>query len=549
MATQITSDNFEDYFLRTQEKYSDSLEQAEGARGASVVTDLDSMKRTLVIPGVRYDVDPVEHENASAEEYVQIPYSVLSDQLDDMASATEAAQEAAAGVTEAIETAAGDHERAENDHARADGDHTTAQGDHTRAEGDHTRAETDHVTAAADHATASSDHSRSEGDHATATGDHTTAAGDHTTAQGDHTRAEGDHTRADGDHQAVQGAENLDAQLSGMTVTITNRQGVSTSVDIGFDIYRTYASRSAMNADAANVPDGKFVMIATADPTDPDNATLWARTSDAATSPSPFRFLSDLDQASSAAWADWLENMKPVIEGKITQAEADHGIASQDHTTAVTDHSVASGDHTRADGDHTQAVSDHTTASSDHTTSVSDHTLAVSDHTQAAQDHGTAGADHIQSQADHTRAEGDHTTADSDHTQATGDHATAASDHTRAEGDHTTAASDHTQAAGDHEESVEATENANTQADRAKGWADHPPYIADGTEPHPGDLNYWYLWDESTSGYVKGPYAKGDDLHWDEMSEQEKEELARRVVESLTFASDETCESIIDELT
>jgi hypothetical protein len=51
----------------------------------------------------------------------------------------------------------------------------------------------------------------------------------------------------------------------------------------------------------------------------------------------------------------------------------------------------------------------------------------------------------------------------------------------------------------------------------------------------------------TTTADVKGP--KGEDLHWEDMSEEEKEELAQKVVGTLVFASAETCESIIDELT
>lgn len=108
---------------------------------------------------------------------------------------------------------------------------------------------------------------------------------------------------------------------------------------------------------------------------------------------------------------------------------------------------------------------------------------------------------------------------------------------------------DHERALADHTASVTATTNANTQAARAKEWADHPPYIANGTEAHPGDLNYWYIWNDVSDTYVKSPYAKGDDLHWEEMTPQEKEDLAERVLEQLTFATEETCEDIIDELT
>ncbi|MBR6291207.1 MAG: hypothetical protein IKR33_00240 [Bacteroidales bacterium] len=42
---------------------------------------------------------------------------------------------------------------------------------------------------------------------------------------------------------------------------------------------------------------------------------------------------------------------------------------------------------------------------------------------------------------------------------------------------------------------------------------------------------------------------KGDDLHWEDMSEEDREELAQSVLDSLVFADVATCESIIDELT
>ena len=145
---------------------------------------------------------------------------------------------------------------------------------------------------------------------------------------------------------ATAGASNVNCQLAGMTVTVTNRNGQSSSVNIGFEIYRTYGSVSAMNADAANVPAGKFVMIATTDKTSTENAQLYARNSNAATSSNPFTFLSDLDQASSSAWADWLNNMKPQIESAISTASSDHTRANTDHTTASSDHTTAQSDHT-----------------------------------------------------------------------------------------------------------------------------------------------------------------------------------------------------------
>lgn len=114
---------------------------------------------------------------------------------------------------------------------------------------------------------------------------------------------------------AIDMAETVNAALEGYTVTITDHDGVSRSVDIGFDMYRTYTSVSAMNADAANVPQGKFVVIATTDPTSEDNAKMYCKNSQGS-----FTFLCDIDQASSAAWADWLNNMKPVIQQSVSDA-------------------------------------------------------------------------------------------------------------------------------------------------------------------------------------------------------------------------------------
>jgi hypothetical protein len=153
---------------------------------------------------------------------------------------------------------------------------------------------------------------------------------------------------------ATTAATNVNADLQGMTVIITNRQGVSKSVNIGFEILEehVYPSVAAMNADAANVQAGQFCMIATTDPTSPDNAQLWSRNSSPASSDKPFTFLSDLDQASSAAFADWLDNYKPVIEADHTRAENDHSTANSDHTKASTDHQTATTDHQTATTDH-----------------------------------------------------------------------------------------------------------------------------------------------------------------------------------------------------
>lgn len=353
-----------------------------------------------------------------------------------------------------------------------------------------------------------------------------------TAATNANTKAGEAETAAANAEAATTGAEHVNAGLQGYTVTITDRNGVSRSVDIGFAIYDTYASVAAMNADAVNVPQGKFVVIATTDPTSTENAQMYVRNS--VDAEQPFGFLCDLDQASSAAWADWLNNMKPVIEDAITTAAADH----------------------------TQAVSDHQTASSDHTTAGTDHNTATTDHTQAGTDHTRAGNDHTTADTDHTQAVNDHTQAVSDKERAATDHDTAASDHLQAGSDHTTALNDHTQAGSDHTASVSATNNANSKATLAnnaatfaqqqgnlsKEWNDHPPYIADGTSAHPGDLNFMYIWDITTHAYAKSEYVKGADLDYNTMTPEEYERLVENVKSSILFASVQTCEDIIDEL-
>lgn len=304
-------------------------------------------------------------------------------------------------------------------------------------------------------------------------------------------------------------ASYVNANISGMTVTITNRNNVSTSVNIGFEIYRTYSSVSAMNADAANVLQGKFVMIATDDPTSVENARLYARNSNPATSENPFTFLSDLDQASSAAWADWLDNMKPLIQAALTTASNDHTQATADHSTAVSDHNTASSDHTQATTDHTTASSDHTQAAADHTTASADHVIAGQDHTQALTDTTQAGNDH-------TRAEGDHTTASTDHTIATGDH---------------------TQAGIDHTASVNATTAANTQANRAQGYNDHPWTI--------GNDGYIYVWDETTQQMVQ---TNKMIIDFDDLTDEQIDYMITEFYENLTFATIAESISVANEL-
>ena len=508
--------NFEEQVLEVLQKYANALENESGyPRGATLITTAAQMTKSISVPGVLYNDNPLTNENAVAQAYVQIPWAVMADVLEHMTAATEAVESIVEG--------------AENVNATLDEE--TAVLTVTDREGTETSVDT---AAAAKEAKSEWDQTYKPDIVAKST------AAERATLNAE---------------TATAAAERVNAQLNGMTVSVTNRNGVTTSVNIGFEITEdhVYPTKSAMLADAENVQAGKFCMIATIDPTSPDNAQLWSRNSSPATSDHPFTFLSDLDQASSSAWADWLNSMKPQIESKISQAETDHGIAESDHTRAEQDHTTASGDHTTAQNDHTTAESDHTRAEQDHTTASGDHTSG----------------DHTTAESDHTTASGDHTRADADHELVVADRIRSEQDHSRAEADHRTAESDHTTADSDHTA-------ATTQTTLMEAWNTHLPFVGDGIT---GDANYWYTYDPATERYVKGPYAKGDNLDWDSMSEQEKQALANAVLAAigfddaptpgseravksgslyneflkkqdvLIFATAETCESLVEELT
>jgi len=238
---------------------------------------------------------------------------------------------------------------------------------------------------------------------------------------------------------AAAGAANVNATLEGSVIIVTDRAGVEHRTNLEIGIYATFTSVADMNAHAVSVPEGKLVVIATSDPTSQENARLYIRNSLAATAAEPFDFLCDLDQASAAAWADWLNNMKPQIEDVIETAGTDHNQAVSDHNQAVGDHSIAYTDHVQAGTDHTQAGTDHNT-------------------------------------------------------------------------------------------SVQQSNYAKSQGDYAKNMADHPAFIGDGIT---GEKDYWYTWNYSLQQYVKGSYAKGDNLDWDSMTPTEKEHFYEEVTETI----------------
>lgn len=97
-------------------------------------------------------------------------------------------------------------------------------------------------------------------------------------------------------NQKATEAGRVNISIDGTTISITDRNGNITTSNIkgdtgeGFHIYRTYASITAMNADKANVAEGKFVLIAS-NVEDEDNAKLYVKGAE------NFTFLTDLSGA------------------------------------------------------------------------------------------------------------------------------------------------------------------------------------------------------------------------------------------------------------
>lgn len=82
-----------------------------------------------------------------------------------------------------------------------------------------------------------------------------------------------------------------------------------------------------------------------------------------------------------------------------------------------------------------------------------------------------------------------------------------------------------------------ATTRANNASAIAEELNAHPPYIADGTQEKPGDVNFWYLWDYISKTYLKGPYAKGDNLDLSTITEEEYDRLVEQIRQSMVLAS------------
>lgn len=87
------------------------------------------------------------------------------------------------------------------------------------------------------------------------------------------------------------------------------------------------------------------------------------------------------------------------------------------------------------------------------------------------------------------------------------------------------------------EDSTAATTRANNASAHAEDLNAHPPYIADGTQEKPGDVNFWYIWNHTIQQYVKDAYSKGDNLDLSTVTDAEQARLIEQIRQSTILAT------------
>lgn len=418
--------------------------------------------------------------------------------------------------------------------------------------------------------------------------------------------------------QATTEASNVNAMLGStggiVTLTITNRDGTQTSKEVGFRIAMTCSSDEDMKTRAAGLEDGQFVMIASQ--VEPDNGKLYTRARNQQTvEPKGFSFIADLSGAQG------IKGDTPVITADADGVIYSDGVKVTEiiKTTIANVISWLTTTQTTWNNWFSDSLSngvrkkwnDFWTSintlwngffgtSADDANGVRKIWSTWYNNTQTAWNafwpaakntweswFGTSTANGVQKQwadlksdaqtqtqaaqsaASYAIQKGDAAEAQGNVAEQKGNTAKTQGDTAEGQGNAAESKGNDAQTKGNY---------AKTQGDYAKAWNDNPPFIGDGTT---GDLNYWYLYDITTAQYVKSIYAKGDDLHWDDMSAAEKERLINEMLNYLetqgfdavptenstkpvrsggiytaleekedknNVASIQTCEDIIDEL-
>ena len=535
---EVSNETLRKAILEVLAEVGSALENSDGTpRGASMVSEdgeytFDKVRNMLSLPGVLYDKDPSVNDDARAMVYLQIPYKILADRLTEMIEATNTATEAAGNVDEAITAAteaAGKAER-QGDAAEAKGNTAKSQGDTAESQGNTAEAKGNAAETKGNTAEQQGNTAKGHGDYAKEQGDYAKEQGDLVAEATE--QAGADHERAESDHQAAvtatDGAENVNAQLDGMTVIITDRHGQSRSVGMAFDIYDSYKSIAEMNAHLAEIPNGGLASIATDDPTDPDNAKLYQKRSDGT-----LAYIGDLDQASAAAWADWLENHKQQIADATDAANTAAENADEKASLANTIYNTVRSWFNGTDNDGFKSESEQwlSDTKDEWTTIKQARDADWSDYKDGKDTDWTAWvAARLFEWNAWWQARRDEWTAWFSDTLADGVRRKWNDFWQTVNGQwYGTENTD-----GLKKEVEEARDNANgkaayagEQGDRAKLWCDNPPRVNPST-------NYWQYYNPETERYEDTTvYAKGDNLNWDDIPDAERERLISEMIHTL----------------
>ena len=486
------------------------------------------------------------------ESYVAIRLNLLWDEskrvTDEAKEARDAANTAAGSVNDAIGLA---NEKAQ--YANDQGDYAKSQGDYAKGGGDY--------------ANEKGTYAKNQGDYAKTQGDYAKDQGDYGKAQGDYAKGQGDRVDAaiTACETATGEANNVDAEMNGMTVIITNRKGVTKSVNMSFDIYDSYPSIAAMLADLTHIPNGGLASIATDDPTDEDNAKLYQKRSDGT-----LVYIGDLDQAAAQAWSEWFNSKKPLIEAATSYAneQGDYAKAQGTNANSIwnTVKSWFNGDNNNGFKKTSESwISDTQTAwdnwfSDSLATGVrklwNDFWANVNSKWTNffGEESGTPtkGVQKTWTDWFTGRATEWNSYKDGKDTDWTDYKSGKDTDWGTYKGGKDTIwnnwfGTDDTSGVQKEwkdlkADAVQATNNANEKAGLAnekalyaENVASHPPYIADGTASKPGDAGYVYQWDYANQVYVKGIRVS---LDWSTMPEEEKEAIEQDILNAIGF--DET---------
>lgn len=487
------------------------------------------------------------------ESYVAIKLNLLWDETKTVTDEAKSARDAANTAANRVDTAIGDAEQATSAANSAATNANTSRQQIESNESTRQRNETGRVTAETGRTTAEEGRVNAESGRVNAEMSRVEAeTARETQASNDHTRAENDHTAIE---LSLEAAGHVDAEMDGMTVIITNRNGVTKRVSMAFDIYDSYPSVASMLADVSHIPNGGLASIATDDPTDADNAKLYQKRSNGT-----MVYIGDLDQASAHAWLDWLNNKKPLIENATDAANTAATNANEKASLADTIYNTVRAWYNGTDNNGFKAsvetwILNTQTAwnnwfSDSLATGVrklwNDFWTNINSRWENffGEETGTVtkGVQKIWADWFAGRATDWNNYKDAKDTDWSSYKSGKDTDwNTYKSGkdsiwDNWFGADDNSgvrkQWKDTKADAVTATNNANDKAGYAENVASHPTYIAEGTQDKPGDIGYVYQWNYANQVYVRGIRVS---LDYDSMSQEEKDALAAEVLASIAF--------------